>query len=201
MKMQPIPYSRAVTFGRFNIGHSGHVELIKMMLDYADRAIVYVSSGAANNNWDLRVLLLSHLCRVAGLDMKRVEFVEARNPHRAVYETVSYAPFNEAVIVLGSDQQEMARKLGEEYDCPWIINRRSNSSTQMRFFLDADDENALASDRDALRLYANDEYSVRLAHILRREEKDRESRCVKAEIKRFAGENSQPQHFPARALG
>lgn len=185
MKMQPIPYSRSVTFGRFNLPHSGHVELIAMMLAYSDRAHVYISGGAANNNWDLRALLLSHLCRKAGLDMKRVEFVKANNPYKAVYNTVQYAPYNEAVIVLGSDQQEMARKLGETHDCPWIINRRTNSSTQMRFFLDD-----LESESDILELYGNDEYSVRLAKILRREEVSRERRFAQETVARVALANA-----------
>ena len=166
MKNQPIPYERSVTFGRFNIGHSGHVELIAMMLAYSEEAHVYVSSGVSNNDWSLRVILLSHLCRKAGLDMDRVYFHEASSPFVAVEETLKTSPWEEAVIVLGSDQQDMLRALGERYDCPTIINRRSNSSTQMRFFLDAEDFR-----EDLIHLYSGDEYATALAMILRKEER------------------------------
>jgi hypothetical protein len=168
-KAEPILYKSAVTFGRMNIGHSGHVQLIKMMLHYAEVANVYVSTGSVNNDWDLRVLLLRHLCRGANIDLQRVKFVKSSNPFDAVQETVSAAEYNEAVIVLGSDQMEMARKLGEINDCPWIINGRTNSSTQMRFFLDAED-----FIEDLRHLYDGDRFSVTLAKLLRKEELLRE---------------------------
>jgi nicotinamide mononucleotide adenylyltransferase len=182
-KATPILYKRAVTFGRMNIGHSGHAQLIKMMLNYAEVANVYISTGSANNDWDLRVLLLRHLCREADIDLQRVKFVKSNNPFDAVQETVGAAEFNEAVIVLGSDQMEMARKLGEVYDCPWIINGRTNSSTQMRFFLDAED-----FIQDLRHLYNGDEYSIVLAKLLRKgellregsEKASRETRSVAA---------------------
>jgi hypothetical protein len=168
-KATPILYKRAVTFGRMNIGHGGHVQLIKMMLNYAEVADVYISTGSANNDWDLRVLLLRHLCRDANIDLQRVKFLKSNSPFDAVQETVNAAEFNEAVIVLGSDQMEMARKLGEVHDCPWIINGRTNSSTQMRFFLDAED-----FIQDLRHLYNGDEYSIVLAKLLRKEELLRE---------------------------
>jgi hypothetical protein len=165
IKAQPILYKSAVAFGRMNIGHSGHVQLIKMMLRYAETANVYVSTGSSNNDWDLRVLLLRHLCREANVDLRRVKFLKSCNPLDAVKETVDSAEFNEAVIVLGSDQMEMARKLGEVFDCSTIINGRTNSSTQMRFFLDAED-----FIEDLRHLYNGDRFSVTLAKLLRQEE-------------------------------
>jgi cytidyltransferase-like protein len=159
-------YERAVCFGRMNIPHGGHVELVKLMLAHGDEAHVYVSSGKSNNDWDLRVLLLSRLCRHAGLDMSRVNFLKASSPLEAVSNAIKSSPWQEAVIVLGSDQEQMARKLGDVYDCPVILNRRTNSSTQMRFFLDAEDFR-----EDLVGLYNGDEFSTSLAMILRKEEK------------------------------
>lgn len=167
--VKPIPYERSVTFGRFNIAHSGHVELVQMMLAHSEEAHVYVSEGRSNNEWDFRVLLFSHLCRSAGCDMNRVYFLKSKNPYEAVANAVKSSPRQEAVIVLGSDQQEMARKLGEVYDCPVILNRRTNSSTQIRFFLDAEDFR-----EDLIHLYNEDEYATALAMILRKEEVHRE---------------------------
>lgn len=169
MKTEPIRYERTVTFGRFNIAHSGHVQLIAMMLEHGEEAHVYVSEGVSNNDWDLRVLLLTHLCREAKLDMNRVYFNKTKSPYEAVSKAVESSYWEEAAIVLGSDQQEMARKLGEVYDCPTIINRRTNSSTQMRFFIDAEE-----FIEDLRHLYRGDEYSICLAKILRQEELRRE---------------------------
>lgn len=168
-KAEPILYKSAVTFGRFNIAHSGHVELIQMMLKYAEVAFVAVSDGKLNNDWDLRVLLLRVLCRDANVDLQRVKFVKASNPFDAVAEAVATSPYNETVIVLGSDQMEMAYKLGEIHDCPWIFNGRTNSSTQMRFFLDAEDFR-----EDLIHLYKGNEYATTLAMVLRQEERSNE---------------------------
>lgn len=169
MKVQPMLYERSVTMGRFNIGHQGHVELIKLMLEHSEEAHVYVSTGRNNNDWVLRVLLLSHLCRNANIDLDRVYFLEANNPFDAVSRTVESSPWEEAVIVLGSDQEKMARKLSDVYDCPVILNRRTNSSTQMRFFIDAEDFR-----EDLVGLYRGDEFATSLAMILRKEELYRE---------------------------
>jgi len=169
MKTEPLRYERSVTFGRFNIPHSGHVELIKMMLAHGEEAHIYVSAGQANNDWDLRVLMLSHLCRLAELALNRVYFLKASNPFESIQRSLDSSPWQEVVVILGSDQQDMARKLGDVFDCPTIINRRSNSSTQMRFFLDAEDFR-----EDLLHLYNGDEYATTLAMILRKEELYRE---------------------------
>ena len=160
-----IKYKRTVTFGRFNIGHSGHIQLIQMMLEYGEVANVCVSAGKGNNDWDLRVLLLKHLCREQGVPMERVNFLKCANPYEAVDFAVNTAEFGEVAVVLGSDQQDMARKLAEVFDTATIINRRTNSSTQMRFFLDAED-----FIEDLRNLYNADEYAVTLAKVLRAEE-------------------------------
>ena len=165
MEKTPYRYERSVSFGRYNIPHDGHVDLVRLMLAHGDEAHVYVSTGCSNNEWTLRVLLLSHLCRRAGLPMDRVYFMEASSPFEAVSNAVDSSPWQEAVIVLGSDQEQMARKLGDVYDCPVILNRRTNSSTQMRFFLDAED-----FAEDLLHLYDGDEFSTAISMILRREE-------------------------------
>lgn len=163
--MENIKYSRTVTFGRFNIGHNGHIQLIQMMLEYGEIANVCVSSGGKNNDWDLRVLLLKHLCREQGVPLKRVNFIKCANAFEAVELAVNTAEFNEVAVVLGSDQQEMARKLADVYDTATIINRRTNSSTQMRFFLDAED-----FIEDLRNLYDGDEFAIALAKVLRAEE-------------------------------
>jgi len=163
--MKNIKYSRTVTFGRFNIVHNGHLQLIQMMLQYGKVADVCVSSGAGNNDWDVRVLMLRHLCREQGVPLERVNFLKCSNPFDAVDSAVRHAEFGEVAVVLGSDQEAMARKLAEVYDTAVVINRRTNSSTQMRFFLDAED-----FIEDLKHLYDGDEFAICLAKVLRAEE-------------------------------
>jgi hypothetical protein len=165
-KAEPILYKSAVTFGRFNIPHHGHVELIQQMLHWAEYADVHLSGSNKNTDWDIRVLMLRHLCREANVDLKRVRFYNSPSVVEAMTFSVDAAPFNECVLVLGSDQMAMGYKIAEAFDTAFIINRRSTSSTEMRYFLDAE-----GFREDLLHLYNGDEYAITLAMLLRKEER------------------------------
>jgi nicotinamide mononucleotide adenylyltransferase len=169
-KATPIPYKCAVTFGRMALPHFGHVELIQQMLNHAEYADVHLSGHPKNNDYALRVLMLSHLCRLRGVDMSRVKFYESPTVIEAMTFSVDMAPFHECVLVLGSDQMTMGRKISEAYDTAFIINRRSTSSTEIRYFLDAE-----GFIEDLRHLYLGDEFATALAMILRKEEKKRET--------------------------
>lgn len=168
-KPNPILYKSAVTFGRFNIPHFGHVELIQQMLRHAEYADVHVSGSPKNNDFDFRVLMLSHLCRLHNVDMSRVNFYNSPTVVEAMTFSVDMAPFHECVLVLGSDQMTMGSKISEAYDTAFIINRRSTSSTEIRYFLDAE-----GFIEDLRHLYEGDEFATALALILRKEELRRE---------------------------
>lgn len=168
-KTDPILYKSAVTFGRFNIPHHGHVELVQQMLNWAEYADVHISGSENNNDYDLRVLMLRHLCRVANVDLRRVNFYQSSTVVDAMTYSVEKAPFNETVLVLGSDQMTMGYKIAEAYDTGFIINGRSTSSTEIRYFLDAEE-----FIQDLLHLYDGDEYAIALAMVLRKEELYRE---------------------------
>jgi len=158
-------YKSAVTFGRFNIPHKGHVELVAKMLQVADYAVVAVSAGAKNNDWDLRVLMFRALLRRSGADLARVRFVNQANPFAAIDHAVQNAPFQETVLVLGEDQEAMAKQLGDVCDVPFILNVRSTSSTSVRENMERVDQ------------IFQDRYVARLARVLRFEEVTRESQA------------------------
>ena len=158
-------YKVAVTFGRFNISHKGHVELIQQMLSHGEVAHVHVSTGAKNNSWNVRVMMLRQMCNYAGVDLSRVKFINSVNPFDALNESIIAAEFNEVVLVLGSDQMDMAYELANKFDVNTVINRRSGSSTYIRNFLDC--ANFF---EDTVNLYKGDEFSAALALVLRHEE-------------------------------
>ena len=155
-------YKTAVTFGRCNIPHYGHVELVEKMLEQADIAHVYLSTGKKNTNWDLRVLTLRHLLRERGVDLKRVKTLKASGPFQAVESTLESD--DDAVVVLGEDQSALCEKLCATYNLGGQLNRRTGSSTQVRHLMDHGDFDAVEA------LYRNDPYAFRLATLLRKEE-------------------------------
>lgn len=169
MKTTQMRYACAVTFGRFNIPHTGHVELVEQMLAHADYADVHISGGGKNNEHDLRELLFKVLLRNRNVDLSRVRFYSTPNVNEALEFSVKHAPFNEVVFVLGSDQSDMLYSLSDIHDVCYVINNRSNSSTQMRYFLDSYDFL-----EDAKYLYDDCSYATTLAYCLRMEERNRE---------------------------
>jgi hypothetical protein len=183
IKNNQMRYACAATFGRFALPHSGHCQLIQQMLDYADYADVYLSGHEKNNSYELRELLFRVMLRNRGIDLKRVNFYQAPNVNDALKQSIANAPFNEVVFVLGSDQVDMLYSLSDVHDVNYVINSRSNSSTQMRYFLDSYDFL-----EDAIYLYDECEYATTIAYMLRSEERQREgSPQTAAKVKATAG--------------
>jgi nicotinic acid mononucleotide adenylyltransferase len=168
-KAEPLLYKRAVTWGRFALPHTGHCSLIQQCLAHAEEVDVHISSHAKNNDADLRILLLRVLLRNRGVDLRRVNFYESPTIGEAMTFSIDMAPFNEVVLVLGSDQTDMLYSISDIYDTNYIINRRENSSTNMRYFLDSYDFL-----EDARYLYEDCAYATTLAYMLRAEERQRE---------------------------
>lgn len=177
MKTNQLKYACAATFGRMALPHFGHIELIQQCLAHGEYADIHLSGAEKNNDFDLRVLMLKHLCRLKNVDLKRVKFYNSPTVIEAMTFSVDLAPYNEVALVLGSDQVTMGYKISEAFDTAFIINRRSTSSTEIRYFLDAE-----GFIEDLRNLYEGDEYAITLAMLLRKEEKHREqsSRPAKA---------------------
>jgi nicotinamide mononucleotide adenylyltransferase len=155
-------YTTAVTFARCNIPHYGHVELVQKMLEQAQVAEVYLSTGSKNTNWDVRVLTLRHLLREAGVDLRRVKTLEACSPFEAVEVTLEREA--DVVVVLGEDQSVLCEKLCSTYNLGGHLNRRTSSSTQVRHLMDHGDMDTVE------KIYRKDPYSISLIKLLRKEE-------------------------------
>jgi len=169
IKNNQMRYACAATFGRFNLPHTGHCELIEQMLAHADYADVHISASGKNNEYQMRELLLKVMLRNRGVDMERVRFYCMPNVNLALEFSINHAPYNEVVFVLGSDQVDMLYALSDAHDVNYVINSRSNSSTNMRFFLDQYDFL-----EDARYLYDDCSYATTIAYMLRAEERKRE---------------------------
>ena len=160
-----IKYKCAVTFSRMNIPHSGHVELIQQMLYCAEYADVHLSGSDKTTDYDVRLLLFKHICRMAGVDPSRVRFYNSLSVTEAMTFSVDMAPFNEVVLVLGSDQINMGYSISKAYDTAFVINSRSTSSTEKRYFLDN-----CKFQEDMLPHFQGDEFALTLSLILRKDE-------------------------------
>ena len=171
METTQLKYACAATYARCALPHFGHIELIQQCLAHGEYADIHLSGAEKNNDFDLRVLMLKHLCRMRGVDLRRVKFYNSPTVVEAMTFSVDLAPYNEVAFVLGSDQVTMGYAISEAFDTAFIINRRSTSSTEIRYFLDSYDFL-----EDAKYLYDGCSYATTLAYSLRAEERKRDQK-------------------------
>jgi cytidyltransferase-like protein len=159
--------SVAITFGRFNLPHPGHVDLIRKMLSVAEVAYVAISAAPSNNDYVLRREILSTLCCHAGLDADRIRFFPAGN----VFKTVEDFSLNytDVTVVLGIDQKLLGEVLSDRLKVKFVPNEvRVGSSTVIRYFLDGGDEMIVRE------IYHDDALLFSAVKELRNEELSRE---------------------------
>ena len=115
--------TNALTFGRFNLPHPGHVDLIRKMLEVADRAVVGVSTASSNNWLELRIEVLDQLCYKAGLPSDRITFMGAASPYALVDEWITdpttgftdVAVSRNTTMVLGVDQTQLGESIRDDF--------------------------------------------------------------------------------------
>lgn len=168
----------SLTFGRFNLPHPGHVDLVRKMLEVSDQAVVGVSTAATNNDIENRVKLFSLLCDRAGLPMDRITFMGASNPYRIVEEWIwdedsgltDLDVMLGTTLVLGVDQSRLGERISDDTGVRFVPNEvRVGSSTVIRYFLELGQEDIVRE------IYHNDDELFNLVVALREEELAREN--------------------------
>ena len=170
-------YSQAVTFGRFNIPHPGHVHLIKKMLKECDQALVAISLGKNNNSVHLRRYVIERLCQLEDLETGRIDFYGSPNPYSAVEfvtnDVMTRLPhpelLSQTTVVLGVDQTHLGERLRDDLGVKFVPNKvRIGSSTVIRYFLEQGDVTTVKE------IYHNDPELFCAVQALRSEELARE---------------------------
>ena len=170
-------FSQAITFGRFNLPHPGHVHLIKRMLKEANCALVSISLGKNNNDVHLRRYVIERLCELEEVDMNQVDFFGSHNPYSAVEfvtnNVMTRMPdphlLNHTTVVLGVDQTKLGERLRDDLGVKFVPNKiRVGSSTVVRYFLEQGDESTVKE------IYHNDPELFSAIQALRSEELARE---------------------------
>ena len=168
----------SLTFGRFNLPHPGHVDLIRKMLEVSDRAVVGVSTGKANNDIEMRIEVLEQLCYRGRLDTDRITFMGATTPYALVDEWITdpvtgftdLAVSRNTTMVLGIDQSVLGERIRDDFGIKFVPNEvRVGSSTVIRYFLEMGQEDIVRE------IYHNDEWIFGDILDLRKEEIAREN--------------------------
>jgi cytidyltransferase-like protein len=129
-------YDIAVTFGRFNLLHIGHVDMFERMADLAHNCLIGVSSGPNNLPIDQRVAVIEKAMGINGVVYEHFggpyETAKAPNPF-AFFEFVNA---ERVVLVLGEDQVKLAEAAKKVLGWDYHLVKRLYSSTEVRALID-----------------------------------------------------------------
>jgi len=138
--MTETKYDLAVTFGRFNLLHFGHVDMFERMAELAPSCLIGVSDGPNNLPIEQRIAVIE---RAMGIDSTVSELfgcvydtAKAGNPF-AFFEYVTVAPAR-VVLVLGEDQEALAKAAKRVFGWDYYLNKRLGSSTEVRSLIDGE---------------------------------------------------------------
>jgi hypothetical protein len=166
---QEKPYKAAVTQGRFNIPHQGHVKLIREMLRQAPVAHIVMGKGEGNVNKDFRAQMLRAMLRKEGVDLSRVKILRGESVARVTKGLSEKGESKDVVLVLGEDQEKFLKSMGKSQGIGTVAVPRTSegaSSSAIRKMIDSGNEKALKKE------YDGDKYLIRLAKVARKVEKN-----------------------------
>ncbi len=135
------PFHRAVTFGRFNLFHKGHLALIEEMGRLAD----YVTIGLSDNPRNLPFALRKEVIHLALKDSGiAYSITMASNPFE-LFKAVEDLNNPHVVTVFGEDQVALGLAAKRHYGWLDCHVERLTSSTAIRSHLDLEEWDLLAS--------------------------------------------------------
>ena len=137
-------FKLALTFGRFNLLHRGHVDLFKQMGHSAEKVFIGVSSGPKNLNYANRRKVIKTALREDPEFVSDFEVESFRSPFHLM-EVANEDWFN-TVVYLGEDQFELGKTLSREFGCASITIPRLTSSTTIRHLIDSEQWSLLAKE-------------------------------------------------------
>ncbi len=122
----------AVTFGRFNLLHKGHIMLFQQMADFSDEIIIGLSNNSKNLSVANRSSVIDRALAPLGINYT---VVEASNPFE-LFEQVKDKEEISVTAFFGEDQTALAIAAHRTYG--WVPKtiERFSSSTVVRALID-----------------------------------------------------------------
>ena len=126
----------AVTFGRFNLLHVGHLDLFRRMAAKGGKVVIGISTAPANLPVKARVDIISKALEDDDMD---VEIVGGHQP----FEVFNQLPEN-TIAYFGVDQAQLASSVSKAFGWKHYLVDRLTSSTAIRNAIDAGDWDLVA---------------------------------------------------------
>jgi len=134
----------ALTFGRFNLLHVGHVDLFRQMSAAAPEIIIGVSSHEKNLPFRDRTKVITQVLEKDEKIVSPYQVLSKRQPFELASELLMYKP-EDCIFYLGQDQFELAKALERTWGVATRLIPRLTSSTTVRALIDAEEWSALST--------------------------------------------------------
>ena len=137
-------YKLAVTFGRFNLLHAGHLDLFHQMHDASDEMIIGMSNNLKNQSFKDRAQVICEAIKQNGNFTRPYQVLPKAQPFELTAELKMYNP-EDCVFYLGQDQFELAKAVERVLGIASVLIPRLTSSTTVRALIDAEEWPQLSS--------------------------------------------------------
>lgn len=137
-------YELALTFGRFNLLHNGHIDLFKQMGAAADKVTIGLSTSAANLTIRDRSQVITQALNTDPEFNTDFGVLPKRQPFELAAEIKQHGS-DQVVLYLGQDQWELAKAFERHFSITTVLIPRITSSSALRGMIDAEDWIALTS--------------------------------------------------------
>ena len=131
-------FKLALTFGRFNLLHNGHLDLFKQMGGAAEKVTIGISTATANLSIRDRSQVITQALSQDTNFKSDFGVLPKRQPFELAAEIKEYKP-EEVVLYLGQDQWELAKAFELHFGITVVLIPRITSSSALRGMIDAED--------------------------------------------------------------
>ena len=136
-------FKLALTFGRFNLLHKGHIDLFKQMAGSATEVVIGISTGEKNLSLKDRRQVIAHALSQDEDFNVPYQINPKRQPFELMAEIKMYEP-GDVVVFFGQDQYELAKAFETHAGVASILIPRLTSSTEIRTLIDNEEWSMLS---------------------------------------------------------
>jgi cytidyltransferase-like protein len=134
-------YDLAITFGRFNLLHNGHLDLFRRMADAAHECSIGVSSGPKNLPLSDRIEVIK---KGLGDNAGCYHVTSGSNPFD-FFDFIQQINSTSVILFLGEDQEVLGKATQRVLGWDYHLVKRLGSSTDVRGMIDREEWDRLVN--------------------------------------------------------
>jgi nicotinamide mononucleotide adenylyltransferase len=126
-------YDLAITFGRFNLLHNGHIDLFERMATFANICKIGLSSASKNLPLSDRIRVID---KALHPNASKYQMLAGSNVFDYFGRIAELHSSEDIILILGEDQEVLAKAAERVFGWEYHLVRRLGSSTEVRGVID-----------------------------------------------------------------